>query len=83
MDGSRRGWDPRADEAGTRELLRATAQRAIAYRAGVEERRVGARPGLTADELRARLGGPLPDGGEDPATLVERLVADVDDGRWR
>ena len=80
MDGSRRGWDPRADEAGTRELLRATAQRAIAYRAGVEERRVGARPGLTADELRARLGGPLPDGGEDRATLVERLVADVDDG---
>jgi len=80
VDGSRRSWDPRAAEAGTSDLLRATAEQAIAYRASLGERRVGARPGLTANELRARLGGPLPDGGEDPSTLVERLVADVDDG---
>lgn len=80
MDVTRRGWDPRAREAGTSDLLRATAEQAIAYRASLGERRVGSRPGLTADELRARLGGPLPDGGEDPATLIERLVADVDDG---
>jgi glutamate/tyrosine decarboxylase-like PLP-dependent enzyme len=80
MGGSRRGWDPRADEAGTSQLLRATAERAIAYRAGIRARRVGARPGLTADELRARLGGPLPDAGEDPASVVDRLVEDVDDG---
>ncbi len=80
MDGSRQAWDPRADEAGTSELLRAAAEQAIAYRASLGERRVGARPGLTADELRARLGGRLPEGGEDPASIVERLVADVDDG---
>ncbi len=80
MDGSNRGWDPRADEAGTSDLLRATAERAIAYRAGLAERRVGARPGLAADELRARLGGPLADAPEDPAAVVERLAADIDDG---
>ena len=80
MDRSSRGWDPRADEAGTGDLLRATAERAIAYRAGLGDRRVGARPGLTAAELRARLGGPLPEGGEDPASVVDRLAANVDDG---
>ena len=80
MDGSRRSWDPRADEVGTGDLLRRTAERAIAYRAGLGARRVGARPGLAADELRARIGGPLPDGGEDPDAVVARLVADVDDG---
>ena len=74
------GWDPRAREGRTGELLRATAERAIAYRASLRERRVGTRPGLTADELRSRLGGPLPAAGEDPLTLVERLVADTDDG---
>ncbi len=80
MGRSSRGWDPRADEALTGDLLRATAERAIAYRAGLGDRRVGARPGLTADELRARLGGPLREGGEDPAGVVDRLVANVDDG---
>ena len=80
MDGSRRSWDPRADEGGTGDLLRRTAERAIAYRAGLGARRVGARPGLAADELRARIGGSLPDGGEDPDDVVARLVADVDDG---
>ena len=29
MDGPRQGWDPRADEAGTSDLLRRTADRAI------------------------------------------------------
>jgi glutamate/tyrosine decarboxylase-like PLP-dependent enzyme len=80
MEGSWSTWDPPAAEASTSELLRAVAERAIAYRASLGERRVGARPDLAADELRARLGGTLPARGEDPAALIERLATDVDDG---
>ena len=80
MDEHGTGWDPRAREAVTSELLRATAERAIAYRASLASRRVGARPGLTAEELRSRLGGRLPAAGIEPAALVEELARDVDDG---
>jgi hypothetical protein len=43
------------------EVLKAAAARAIDYIEGLEDVRVGAR--LTAGELRARLGKPLPDAG--------------------
>jgi hypothetical protein len=37
-------------------------------------------PTATAEQLRAALGGPLPDEGTDPAVVVVRLARDVDPG---
>ena len=57
---------PRLDDdpdAATGDLLRHAADLAIDYREGLPDRRVGIAPGLTVDDLRARLGGPLPVGG--------------------
>lgn len=68
-----------ADEA-TAGLFRHTAELAATFREGLAERRVGPAPELTADELRARLGGPLPATGEDARAVVDDLAAAVDPG---
>ena len=61
------------------DLLRHTAEQAITYLDGVSDRPVG-RP-IAADRLRAALGdGPLPERGEDPAAVVDALVAGADPG---
>lgn len=62
------------------DLLRRAAGLAIAYRESLADRRVGPEPGLTGDDLRSRLGGPLPRRGGDPATVVEELAAGVEPG---
>ena len=67
-------------DAGTADLLRHAADLAIDYRSSLPDRRVGAAPGLTADDLRARLGGPLPIDGTDPRVVIDDLAADVDAG---
>jgi glutamate/tyrosine decarboxylase-like PLP-dependent enzyme len=67
-------------EAGTPDLLRHAADLAIAYRGSLAGRRVGAASGLTADDLRTTLGGPLPERGEDPRSVVDALAAGVEPG---
>jgi glutamate/tyrosine decarboxylase-like PLP-dependent enzyme len=67
-------------DSGTPGLLRHAAELAIDYRAGLPRRRVGIEPGTTVDDLRARLGGPLPLDGSDPATVIDELAAGVDPG---
>ncbi|NUR95799.1 MAG: aspartate aminotransferase family protein, partial [Kribbellaceae bacterium] len=53
-------------------------ERATTYLAGLPERRVG--PRATAAELRAALGGALPEGATDPRVVVARLAEGVEDG---
>ncbi|GAA1144466.1 pyridoxal-dependent decarboxylase [Kribbella jejuensis] len=53
-------------------------ERATTYLAGLPERRVG--PRADAAELRASLGGALPDGPTEPREVVARLAAGVEDG---
>lgn len=48
------------------------AAHARAYLSTIRERTVSAT--LTADELRSRLGGPLPRRGEDPIDVIDRLA---------
>jgi glutamate/tyrosine decarboxylase-like PLP-dependent enzyme len=67
-------------DAGSAELLQHAADLAIDYRASLPDRRVGAAPGLTADDLRGRLGGPLPTGPTDPREVIDALAAGVDPG---
>ncbi len=67
-------------ESETPAALARAAEIAIAFRGSLPERRVGALPGLTEDELRRRLGGPLPDDGVGAVRVVEDLAASVDDG---
>ena len=63
----------------TADLLRHVAERSIDYLDGVAERPVG-RP-IAADRLRQALGdGPLPDGGEDPQSVIDALLAGADPG---
>ena len=64
--------DPVAD------LLAEVARYAAGYRAGLSGRPVGAR--VDPAELRARLGGPLPESPTPPLDVVEALVAAADDG---
>ncbi len=71
---------PADPDAGTPDLLRHAADLAIDYRASLPDRRVGVQPGLTADDLRRRLGGPLPQDGTDPVTVIDELAAGVDPG---
>ena len=74
---------PRLDDdpdSVTSDLLRHAADLAIDYRAGLPERRVGIEPGLTVDDLRARLGGPLPVHGTDPRAVIDELATGVDQG---
>ena len=59
---------------GMRSLLNETAARAAGFLEGLPER--GVAPTATVEELRATLGGPLPEGPRDPA----RVVADLADG---
>ena len=67
-------------DAGTADLLQHAADLAIEYRSSLATRRVGAAPGLTADDLRSSLGGPLPREGTDAATVIDELAAGVDPG---
>jgi glutamate/tyrosine decarboxylase-like PLP-dependent enzyme len=60
------------------DLLKRAAGIAIEFLDGLPGRRVG--PAVSAGELRAALGGPLPDTGEDPAEVLERLACGADPG---
>jgi glutamate/tyrosine decarboxylase-like PLP-dependent enzyme len=71
------GDDP---DQGTSDLLRHAADLAIDYRESLPDRRVGAVPGLTAEDLRARLGGRVPTDPTDPGTVIDDLAAGVDPG---
>src|SRR5262245_22340567 len=61
-----------------RALLAQTAGLAADYLERVEERPVGW--SVSEDQLRAALGGPLPEAGADPREVVGRLAADVEPG---
>jgi glutamate/tyrosine decarboxylase-like PLP-dependent enzyme len=67
-------------DTGTADLLRHAADVAIGYRSSLPDRRVGADPAITADDLRQALGGPLPRQGTDARTVIDELVAGVDPG---
>jgi glutamate/tyrosine decarboxylase-like PLP-dependent enzyme len=58
--------------------LRRAADIALEYLASLDERHVGAR--ADARSIADRLRVPLPDAPEDPASVIERLAADVDPG---
>jgi glutamate/tyrosine decarboxylase-like PLP-dependent enzyme len=60
------------------DLLRRTTELSLEFLEGLSERRVG--PSATLEELRSSLGGPLPDRGEDPLAVVERLARQADPG---
>ena len=63
----------------SRDLLTAAAGHAADFLDGLPERRVG--PAETDPAaLRAALGGPLPDGPEDPRAVLDALVAGADAG---
>jgi glutamate/tyrosine decarboxylase-like PLP-dependent enzyme len=59
-------------------LLRRTTELASDFLAGVDERPV-ALP-ISPDQMRERLGGPIPEAGEAPAAVIEWLAAAVDPG---
>src|SRR5215218_11513655 len=59
-----------------RELLRLTAERVADYRMTVRDRPVA--PPVDSSELRATLGGPLPEEGSDASAVVERLATAVE-----
>jgi glutamate/tyrosine decarboxylase-like PLP-dependent enzyme len=61
-----------------RELLRRTAEISGDILDGLAERPVF--PALSLDEIRAALGGPLPDQPADPLEVVELLAREVDKG---
>jgi glutamate/tyrosine decarboxylase-like PLP-dependent enzyme len=60
------------------DLLQRAAGISLEFLDGLPERRVG--PGAEAGELRAALGGPLPDVGEDPLAVLEHLARGADPG---
>ncbi len=62
----------------TRALLQRTAEIASDFLDSLDERPV--RPEATVDELRATLGGPLPEQPTDPLAVVEQLARDADPG---
>jgi glutamate/tyrosine decarboxylase-like PLP-dependent enzyme len=62
----------------TRELLQRTAEIAADFLDSLDERPVG--PEATVDELRAALGGPLPEQPSDPLEVIEKLARDVEPG---
>jgi hypothetical protein len=62
----------------TEHALEAAAIHAARFVRGLAERPVAATAG--AEELRDRLGGPLPDGPSDPAEVVAELAKLADDG---
>jgi hypothetical protein len=61
-----------------RKLLRRTADHAADFLETLETRPV--RPEASADELFATLGGPLPERGSDPQSVVDALVDDAGQG---
>ena len=63
---------------GHTDVLRRAAELALEYLGRLPERPVGAR--AAGDELRATLGGPLPDRGDDPRKVIEQLAIDADPG---
>jgi glutamate/tyrosine decarboxylase-like PLP-dependent enzyme len=62
----------------TRDLLQRTAEIASEYLDSLDERPV--RPEAAIEELRATLGGPLPEQPSDALEVVERLARDADPG---
>ncbi len=60
------------------EFFRAVAERGIAYRQSLGDSKVT--PTATPDELRAALGGPTPEHGADPATVVNQMADAVEAG---
>jgi glutamate/tyrosine decarboxylase-like PLP-dependent enzyme len=58
--------------------LRAAAEHAQAYLATVDQRPVAAR--ADAATVRGTLGGPLPEQGEDPVTVIDALAAGAEPG---
>ncbi len=62
----------------TRELLNRTAAHAADFLESLDERAL--EPAADVDELRAALGGPLPEGPIDSATVLDELVAGADRG---
>ncbi|HXV33846.1 MAG TPA: pyridoxal-dependent decarboxylase [Gaiellaceae bacterium] len=62
----------------TRDLFQRTAEIASDYLESLEERPV--RPEATVEELRAALGGPLPEEPSDARAVVEQLARDADPG---
>ena len=62
----------------TDELLMRTAEIARAYNRDVGSRRVGA--SATADDLRRTLGGPLPDTGVEPMTVIDEFARGAEPG---
>jgi glutamate/tyrosine decarboxylase-like PLP-dependent enzyme len=77
---SAEGADIGSPDAGTADLLRTTAERAIAFRDSLPDRHVGPRPGIGADDLRVSLGGDLPRAGEPAPLVIERLVSGMEPG---
>jgi glutamate/tyrosine decarboxylase-like PLP-dependent enzyme len=61
-----------------RELLRQASEWACRYLDGLPERPVGAR--LALEPMRAAFGGPLPERGEAPLEVLERLAREGDPG---
>ena len=61
-----------------RELLRRTAEIAADFVESLDERSI--RPRATVDELRAALGGPLPEAPSDPLDVIEALAAAAEPG---
>ena len=62
----------------TRDLLHRTADIASDFLDSLDERPV--RPDATVDELRAALGGPLPEQPSDALAVIEKLARDADPG---
>jgi glutamate/tyrosine decarboxylase-like PLP-dependent enzyme len=62
----------------TRDLLQRTAEIASDFLESLDERPVG--PQATVDELRAALGGPLPEQPSDALEVIEQLARDADPG---
>ncbi|HEX9945098.1 MAG TPA: aminotransferase class V-fold PLP-dependent enzyme, partial [Thermoanaerobaculia bacterium] len=60
------------------DLLKRTADLALEFLEGLPDRRVG--PAISVEDLRASLGGPLPERGEDPEEVIERLARAADPG---
>src|SRR3989304_7128366 len=58
--------------------MRRAAELGIEFADGLAERHAGAQ--TDAATLAARLGGPLPDDGEDAETVVEQMARDFDPG---
>jgi glutamate/tyrosine decarboxylase-like PLP-dependent enzyme len=60
------------------ELLKRAADLALDFLDGLPGRRVG--PAVSIEELRSSLGGPLPERGDDPMTVLEHLARGADPG---